>query len=171
MVRRDGGGWKIEVEYTVYTWRVYGILKILHSAHVSNASRREHTTPIKASYITCTHCKATSVWCLYRPICPDSLCPTNFYCCSQFFTFWSKILHRLLQPLIKLNMHFMHGVFYSSSSSRMRVINHNWSATKQRLHPQSVFIRDKPPLVLSGDRIRQCETSSGSRDKDADQCL
>ena len=24
------------------------------------------------------------------------------------------------------------------SSSRMRVINHNWSATKQRLHPQSV---------------------------------
>ena len=26
----------------------------------------------------------------------------------------------------------------SSSSSRMRVINHNWSATKQRLHPQSV---------------------------------
>ena len=25
-----------------------------------------------------------------------------------------------------------------SSSSRMRVINHNWSATKQRLHPQSV---------------------------------
>ena len=26
----------------------------------------------------------------------------------------------------------------SSSSSRMRVINHNWSATKQRPHPQSV---------------------------------
>jgi len=25
-----------------------------------------------------------------------------------------------------------------SSSSRKRVINHNWSATKQRLHPQSV---------------------------------
>ena len=25
-----------------------------------------------------------------------------------------------------------------SSSSRMHVINHNWSATKQRLHPQSV---------------------------------
>jgi len=24
------------------------------------------------------------------------------------------------------------------SSSRMRVVNHNWSATKQRLHPQSV---------------------------------
>jgi len=26
----------------------------------------------------------------------------------------------------------------SSSSSRMRVIYHNWSATKQRPHPQSV---------------------------------
>jgi len=26
----------------------------------------------------------------------------------------------------------------TSSSSRMRVMNHNWSATKQRLHPQSV---------------------------------
>jgi len=26
----------------------------------------------------------------------------------------------------------------SSSSSPIRVMNHNWSATKQRLHPQSV---------------------------------
>jgi len=48
-----------------------------------------------------------------------------------------------------------------SSSSRMRVINHNWSAMKQRLHLQSV----------AGDMIRQCETSSGSRHKDTDQCL
>jgi len=30
-----------------------------------------------------------------------------------------------------------HVTFYSSSS-RMRVIYHNWSATKQRPHPQSV---------------------------------
>jgi len=29
-------------------------------------------------------------------------------------------------------------VYYQSSSSRMRVMNHNWSAMKQRLHPQSV---------------------------------
>jgi len=29
-------------------------------------------------------------------------------------------------------------VVSQSSSSRMRVINHNWSAMKQRLHPQSV---------------------------------
>ena len=56
------------------------------------------------------------------------------------------------------------------SSSRMRVIYHNWSATKQRPHPQSVA-EISHHLVLSGDRIRQCETSSGSRHKDTDQCL
>ena len=60
----------------------------------------------------------------------------------------------------------------SSSSSRMRVIYHNWSATKQRPHPQSVAeIGLSRHSVLSGDRIRQCETSSGSHHKDTDQCL
>jgi len=59
---------------------------------------------------------------------------------------------------------------YQSSSSRMRVINHNWSATKQHPHPQSVAEISRHS-VLSGDRIRQCETSSGSRHKDTDQCL
>ena len=49
---------------------------------------------------------------------------------------------------------------YQSSSSRMRVINHNWSATKQHPHPQSVAEISRHS-VLSGDRIRQCETSSG----------
>ena len=58
----------------------------------------------------------------------------------------------------------------SSSSSRMRVMNHNWSATKQHLHLQSVA-EISCHSVLSGDRIRQCETSSGSRHKDTDQCL
>ena len=53
----------------------------------------------------------------------------------------------------------------SSSSSRMRVIYHNWSATKQRPHPQSVADISHHS-VLSGDRIRQCETLSGSRHKD-----
>jgi len=57
-----------------------------------------------------------------------------------------------------------------SSSSRMRVMNHNWSATKQRPHPQSVA-EISHHSVLSEDRIRQCETSSGSRHKDTDQCL
>ena len=32
----------------------------------------------------------------------------------------------------------------NKSSYRMRVMNHNWSARKQRLHPQSS--RDKPPF-------------------------
>ena len=58
----------------------------------------------------------------------------------------------------------------TSSSSRMRVIYHNWSATKQHPHPQSVAEISRHS-VLSGDRIRQCETSSGSRHNDTDQCL
>jgi len=44
-------------------------------------------------------------------------------------------------------------------------MNHNWSATKQHLHPQSVA-EIICHSVLSGDRIRQRETSSGSRHKD-----
>ena len=44
-------------------------------------------------------------------------------------------------------------------------MNHIWSATKQRLHPQSVAEISRHS-VLSGDRIRQCGTSSGSRHKD-----
>ena len=36
----------------------------------------------------------------------------------------------------------------------MRVIYHNWSATKQRPHPQSVAEISRHS-VLSGDRIRQ----------------
>ena len=53
----------------------------------------------------------------------------------------------------------------------MRVIYHNnWSATKQRPHPQSVAEISRHS-VLSGDRIRQGETSSGSHHKDTDQCL
>jgi len=44
-------------------------------------------------------------------------------------------------------------------------MNYNRSATKQRLHPQSVAEISRHSL-LSGDRIRQCGTSSGSRRKD-----
>jgi len=57
-----------------------------------------------------------------------------------------------------------------SSSSRMRVINHSWSAMKQRPHPQSVA-EISHHSVLSGDRIQQCEKSSRSRHKDTNQCL
>jgi len=41
----------------------------------------------------------------------------------------------------------------------MSVMNHNWSATKQRPHPQSVAEISRHS-VLSGDRIQQCETWS-----------
>jgi len=44
-------------------------------------------------------------------------------------------------------------------------INHNWSATKQHLHLQSVAEISHHSVVL-GDRIRQCETSSGSHHQD-----
>jgi len=45
---------------------------------------------------------------------------------------------------------------FRHSSSHMCVINHNWSATKQRLHPQSVAEISRHS-VLSWDRIRQCD--------------
>jgi len=48
---------------------------------------------------------------------------------------------------------------FLSSSSHMRVTNHNWSATKQQLHPHSVA-EISCHSVLSGDRIQQCGTSS-----------
>ena len=49
-----------------------------------------------------------------------------------------------------------HFIRYAhSSSSHMRVMNDNWSATKQHLHPQSVAEISRHS-VLSGDRIRQC---------------
>jgi len=48
----------------------------------------------------------------------------------------------------------VHGAY--NSSSRMRVIYHNWSATKQRPHPHSVAEISRHS-VLSGDRIQQCE--------------
>ena len=74
--------------------------------------------------------------------------------------------------VFKLAKNQLHGFIttVANSSSRMHVMNHNWSATKQRLHPQSVAEISRH-LVLSGDRIRQCGTSSGSRHKDTDQCL
>ena len=57
--------------------------------------------------------------------------------------------------------HSVYGSSPSSSSSHMRVMNHNWSATKQRLHPQSVAEISRHSVLL-GDMIQQCGTSSGS---------
>jgi len=58
----------------------------------------------------------------------------------------------------------------SFPSSHMRVMNHNWSARKQRLHPQSVAGISRHS-ALSEDRIWQHGTLSESRCKDTDQCL
>ena len=75
--------------------------------------------------------------------------------CYDLKNVHAGLLHRPMMLLVT-------SYSSSSSSSCMRVINHNWSATKQRLHPQSVAEISRHS-VFSGDRIRQCGTSSGSR--------
>jgi len=51
----------------------------------------------------------------------------------------------------------------------MCVMNHNWSATKQRLHPQSV-VEISRHSVLTGDRIRQCGITLKSNENDVLKC-
>jgi len=58
----------------------------------------------------------------------------------------------------------LNGVSFSYACHE-HVMWRPWSATKQRLHLQSVAEISRHS-ILSGDRIRQCETSSGSRHKD-----
>jgi len=100
--------------------------------------------------------------------------PGDYQCLG--FTFMFHIIHHTnvynFVNLRELNVHCSHNTesTFVQSSSRMRVMNHNWSARKQRLHLQSVAEISRHS-VLSGDRIRQCETSSGCRHKDTDQCL
>ena len=94
---------------------------------------------------------------------------------KSFVSKSNNIYKQLLQTEIELTANIDDQIntivqSSSSSSSRIHVINHNWSATKQHLHPQSVAEMSRHS-VLSGDRIRQCETSSGFRRKDTDQYL
>jgi len=76
---------------------------------------------------------------------------------------YSHTLHyrNIMLQIIILYLYYSASHFLnfrnSTSSSRMRVMNHNWSATKQRLHLQSVAEISRRS-VLSGDRIRQCGT-------------
>ena len=79
---------------------------------------------------------------------------------------FDKVIAKIIRVQFFASQRRMIGL----SSSRMHVINHNWSATKPRLHPQNVAEISRHS-VLSGDRIRQCGTSFGSRHKDTDQCL
>ena len=100
---------------------------------------------------------------------------TILYRLQDIVSHWSKIATFLYPTCIQ---HLQKGwphrnfakMFDTSSSSHMRVLNHDWSAMKQRPHPQSVAEISRHS-VLSGDRIQQCETLSGSRHKDTDQCL
>ena len=78
--------------------------------------------------------------------------------------FWFYMPQRKAGPYVESQTLSMNT---HSSSSRMRVIYHNWSATKQRPHPQSVA-EISHHSVLSGDslkvtfwskKIRICKTS------------
>ena len=95
----------------------------------------------------------------------------NDYKGMEFLQLFAQILNHNLKSITNdfLSVTFL-TVTSSSSSFGMRVMNHNWSATEQCLHPQSVA-EISCHSVLSGDRIRQCETLSESRHKDTDQCL
>ena len=48
---------------------------------------------------------------------------------------------------LKLRKTYFTQLGQKSSSSRMRVIYHNWSATKQRPHPQSVAGQKLQPVT------------------------
>ena len=90
----------------------------------------------------------------------------NDYKGMEFLQLFAQILNHNLKSIT--NDFLSLTVTSSSSSFGMRVMN--WSATEQCLHPQSVAEISRHS-VLSGDRIRQCETLSESRHKDTDQCL
>ena len=65
---------------------------------------------------------------------------------------YSRLQLKQLCVVRHCNYHSTVGLSVPSSllSSRMRFMNHNWSATKQRLHPQSVAEISRHS-VLSGD--------------------
>ena len=44
----------------------------------------------------------------------------------------------MFRPSVQRKLYGVTSDIKGTSASRMRVMNHNWSATKQRLHPQSV---------------------------------
>ena len=46
------------------------------------------------------------------------------------------LMNNTAKTSVREDLVVIHPAF--TSSSRMRVMNHNWSATKWRLHPQSV---------------------------------
>jgi len=65
------------------------------------------------------------------------------------------------RQMLMMQLNVVLGLTFAvSSSSRMRVIDHNWSATRQRLHPQSVaksLARDG----TSSATVRSWQTTAG----------
>ena len=61
-------------------------------------------------------------------------------------------MHKGMQNAVRFSV-----CLFASSSSRMRVINHNWSATKQRLRPQSVAEISRHSVLLI-----KCNTNENS---------
>jgi len=127
----------------------------------------------------CSHLAKSVLWSCYITLYKNFICYVEnrflryfmfLVFLMQFGLWWASAF--VLSPIHLLIL--VGGSFapWQSSSSHMHVMNHNLSATKQHLHPQSVTEISRHS-VLSGDRIRQCETSSGSRhkDSDTDQCL
>ena len=86
----------------------------------------------------------------------------NWRCETGSFGVWSSITALLVtdnysitrsQNSVYTRRHFWTIKRIAYSSSRMRVMNYNWSATKHRLHLQSVAEISRHS-VLSGDRIQ-----------------
>jgi len=69
--------------------------------------------------------------------------------------YWTRrtrlsLIRALTEAFTWAYVHTVWAIIYN----RMRFLSHNWSATKQRLHPQSVAEITRHS-VLSGDRIQQ----------------
>jgi len=119
-------------------------------------------------------------WLLHMCTCGWDSCRSHFLTCFSYCIVWPESLFVVwycimlsfyyVLPHHKVERASAFIVSFTSSSSHMHFMSHNWSATKQRLHPQSVAEISRHSASW-GDRIRQCETSSGSHHKDTDQCL
>ena len=101
-------------------------------------------------------------WLTFEPDLDHSPDPgTGFLPPISYVTLQCCLVCRISRPFPYQFVPNLHSVLISFWSSPTHVMNHNWSATKQRRHPQSVA-EISCHSVLSGDRIRQCGTSSGS---------
>ena len=89
---------------------------------------------------------------------------------TLFVTFFNLFVFHLqvdvVSPLL-LNASLLLAIFFSYACHEPQLVR---SATKQHLHPQSVAEISRHS-ALTGDRIRQCGTSSGTRHKEQDKAI